>query len=72
MQGAVDMAAILPGEIWLADFKTDSFAPEVLPQKVAFYRPQLELYAKALARIYRRPVTRSWLCFLRLSEVVQL
>jgi len=72
VQGAVDMAAILPGEIWLADFKTDSFAPEVLPQKVAFYRPQLELYAKALARIYRRPVTRSWLCFLRLSEVVQL
>ncbi len=72
VQGAVDLAAIMPGEIWIVDFKTDYFPREEMPAKIEQYRPQLALYGKALARIYRRPVTRSWLCFLRHRQVVLL
>jgi ATP-dependent helicase/nuclease subunit A len=64
IQGAVDLAALLPDEIWLLDFKTDSFPADLLEEKIEVYRPQLALYAAALAKIYHRPVTRRWLHFL--------
>jgi ATP-dependent helicase/nuclease subunit A len=63
VQGVVDLAAIVEREIWLLDFKTDHFKPEELPAKVTLYGPQLRLYALALSRIHRRPVTRCWLHF---------
>jgi ATP-dependent helicase/nuclease subunit A len=71
VQGVIDLAVFLPGEIWLLDFKTDHFAPDELDAKVAEYRLQLDLYARALARIYRLPVTRRWLHFLRHGETVE-
>ncbi len=64
VQGVIDLAAILPDEIWLLDFKTDHFPAGELGEKIRHYRPQIELYAAALGRIYRRPVTRRWLHFL--------
>ena len=64
VQGVIDLAAILPEEIWLLDFKTDHFPARELGEKVKLYRPQIELYAAALSRIHRRPVTRRWLHFL--------
>jgi len=72
VQGVVDLAAILPEEIWIVDFKTDQFAAASLPDKIKQYRPQLELYGTALARIYCRPVTKSWLGFLSQRQVVLL
>ena len=64
VQGVVDLAAMLPGEIWLLDFKTDHFPAAELSERIKLYRPQIELYAAALSRIYQRPVTRRWLHFL--------
>lgn len=64
VQGVVDLAVVLPGQIWLLDFKTDQFAAADLDAKIADYRPQILLYAKALERIYNRPVKKSWLHFL--------
>jgi ATP-dependent helicase/nuclease subunit A len=64
VQGVIDLAAILPEEIWLLDFKTDHFPAAELNEKIRHYRPQIELYAAALSRIHRRPVTRRWLHFL--------
>jgi len=66
VQGAVDLAVLLPEEIWIVDFKTDRVAPgpEALAAKAQLYAPQLELYARALARIYDRPVSAAWLYFL--------
>jgi ATP-dependent helicase/nuclease subunit A len=72
VQGAVDLAAVLLAEIWIVDFKTDQFAAENLPDKIRQHRPQLEMYGRALGRIYRRPVTKSWLCFLGQRQVVLL
>jgi len=64
VQGVIDLAAILPEEIWLLDFKTDHFPARELSEKIKLYHPQIELYAAAISRIHRRPVTRRWLHFL--------
>jgi ATP-dependent helicase/nuclease subunit A len=72
VQGVVDLAVIMPEEIWIIDFKTDRFAPTELADKVAQYRTQVELYGAALERIYKRPVSRLWLSFLRQRQVVLL
>lgn len=70
IQGTVDLAVILPEEIWLLDFKTDHVRPRDLNERVAMYEPQLRLYALALQRIYARPVTVAWLHFLQAQKSV--
>jgi len=70
VQGFADLAVISPDEIWLVDFKTDHVDSRELAAVVKFYEPQLKLYALALGRIYRRPVTESWLHFLSLKKSV--
>ena len=72
VQGVMDLAALLPGEIWLLDFKTDHFPAGDLEEKIRAYRPQLALYALALERIHRRPVTKRWLHFLALCHTALL
>jgi len=72
VQGVMDLAALLPGEIWLLDFKTDHFPASELENKIKSYRPQLALYALALERIHKRPVTKRWLHFLALRKTVSL
>jgi len=70
-QGRIDVAVILPKEIWLLDFKTDQLTEADLEEKRETYAPQLELYALALSRIYHpRPVTERWLHFLSLGRTV--
>ena len=64
VQGVADLVVLLPNEIWLVDFKTDEVSADELAPKVELYTPQLELYARALAKIYSRPVTNVWLHFL--------
>jgi ATP-dependent helicase/nuclease subunit A len=70
VQGFADLAVILPEEIWLVDFKTDHVDRGAMAAVVQFYEPQLKLYALALGRIYRRPVTGAWLHFLSLKQLV--
>jgi ATP-dependent helicase/nuclease subunit A len=70
VQGAADLAVLLPGEIWLVDFKTDRLMEAELEERVNQYAPQLQLYAQALGGIYRRPVTRMFLHFLALKKSV--
>jgi len=64
VQGVADLAVLLPQEIWLIDFKTDAVKAGELGHKAKLYSPQLQVYAQALTRIYRRPVSECWLCFL--------
>ncbi len=70
VQGAVDLAVVLPGEIWVLDFKTDTVPANELPEKIKSYEPQLKLYAGALSKIYQRPVSACWLCFLAARTAV--
>jgi ATP-dependent helicase/nuclease subunit A len=72
VQGVADMAVIFPGEIWLLDFKTDRVTAKQLDEKVEMYRPQLDLYARALERIYGRSVTERRLHFLSCGVTVPL
>ncbi len=64
VQGVVDLAIILPDTIWIIDFKTDHVDADAAAERAREYTPQLQLYASALSRIYRRPVSQLWLHFL--------
>jgi ATP-dependent helicase/nuclease subunit A len=70
VQGVADVAVMLPKEIWLLDFKTDRVTTRDLRLKTELYKPQLELYARALERIYGKPVTERWLHFLACGETI--
>jgi ATP-dependent helicase/nuclease subunit A len=70
VQGVVDLAVLLPHEIWVVDFKTDVLTEADLPAKTTRYAPQLQMYALALARIYQKPVRQCWLHFFTIGETV--
>jgi ATP-dependent helicase/nuclease subunit A len=61
LTGVVDLAVILPEALWILDFKTDSIGSTDADEMVREYQPQLRLYARALSRIYDRPVQHCWL-----------
>ena len=71
VQGVADLAVLLPKEIWLVDFKTDEIRADELAEKTRIYKPQLKLYAAALAKIYSRPATQCWLHFLSARRTVE-
>jgi ATP-dependent helicase/nuclease subunit A len=64
VQGIADLVVIRANEIWLVDYKTDMVGAENLEERIRAYAPQVQLYAKALSNIYKRPVTEAWLYFL--------
>src|SRR6185437_9484690 len=72
VQGVADVAVMLPSEIWLLDFKTDRVTSRDLAAKTEMYKPQLDLYACALEKIYQKPVTHRWLHFLSCGETVSV
>ena len=72
LQGIVDVAALLPREIWLLDFKTDEVSGAALAGAIDSYRSQLALYSLALTAIYSRPVTRQGLYFVPARKLVWL
>ena len=72
VQGVVDLAVLLPEEIWLIDFKTDRVAPKQIAARAQEYEPQIRLYAGALSRIYCRPVSGCWLYFLTQKKSVPI
>jgi len=72
VQGVADLVVLLTDEIWLVDFKTDEIKLRELAGRGHLYQPQLKLYAKALSRIYSRPVTNCWLHFLAARQTVNL
>ncbi len=72
VQGVADLAVLRPDEIWLVDFKTDGVGTNDLPEKIKIYRPQLQLYAAALEKIFSRAVILRALHFLAVGRTVEL
>jgi len=72
VQGTIDLAVIRNDEMWILDFKTDTLKDSDLKFALNNYAPQLRLYASALGRIYKRPVTKRWLHFLTLRRTVEV
>ncbi len=54
------------------DFKTDEISRRRLDERAAHYRGQIDLYAEAVERIWRRTVAGRWLVFLSLPEIVEV
>ena len=73
LQGIVDCCfGGKEGPLTVLDFKTDHVKGEELRLRAERYRPQLEAYSEALARVLERPVGRRILCFLHAGETVEL
>ena len=72
LQGVVDCALLEEDGITVLDFKTDYVTEETLPTLVAHYRLQVQTYADALSRIYRKNVKGAYLYFFRLNRFVEL
>lgn len=68
LQGVVDCALITDESIHIIDFKTDRVTAETLDTAVEKYRGQLAVYAKALSKIYCKPVKSAQLYFFHLGE----
>ncbi|MCS1409227.1 MAG: ATP-dependent helicase/nuclease subunit A [Verrucomicrobia subdivision 3 bacterium] len=72
IQGIVDLAVVTPEEIWLLDFKSESFRPEELAERTERHTPQLSLYRDALEKTYRRTVTQTWIHYLELRRTMTI
>ncbi|MEO6184024.1 MAG: PD-(D/E)XK nuclease family protein, partial [Verrucomicrobiota bacterium] len=72
LQGVIDLAVILRNEIWVLDFKTDQIKEAELGERAKYYRQQVALYADAMEKIYKRPVTKRWLHFLALQKTIEI
>ena len=67
LQGVVDCALIEDDGITVIDFKTDYVTEQTLPSVVDRYRLQVQAYAQAMERIYRKPVKQAFLYFFHLN-----
>ena len=72
LQGVVDCALIEEDGITVLDFKTDYVTEETIPELVERYRLQVQTYADAMARIYRKTVKATMLYFFRLNRFVSV
>ena len=72
VRGVVD--GILPGAdaVEIVDYKTDRISLSAVAARVADYRPQMMQYARAVERLWKKPVARVWLVFLGPRQVVEL
>ncbi len=72
LQGVADCFFEEDGALVVVDFKTDRVAPDALAGRAEHYRPQLEAYSLALARVIGKPVKEKLLYFLRCGEQISL
>lgn len=73
VRGVIDALLDTPDGLLLLDYKTDTLPDEAsLQARVATYSVQLQLYARAAAAIFNRPVRRAVLVFLRGRRLVDV
>lgn len=56
----------------IVDFKTDRIAETQVNERADKYRPQMDLYARAVSRMWRKPIRHRYLVFLSAQRVVDL
>jgi ATP-dependent helicase/nuclease subunit A len=61
VQGIADLVVLLDDQIWLLDYKTGSGATLDV---VDAYKRQITIYGAAMEKVFDKPVTNKWLCFL--------
>lgn len=70
LQGVVDCAIIEDIGITVLDFKTDFITAENLNDKITQYREQVRVYAKALERIYEKPIHAAYIYFFCSDQLI--
>lgn len=70
LQGVVDCAVIEPDGITVIDFKTDKVTEDTLDQVAAQYQTQVEVYADAMSRIFKKNMKSAKLYFFRLNRFI--
>jgi len=71
VRGMADGVLPTPEGLEVVDFKTDAVQAAALDRRAEEYGMQVRLYARAVARVWRRPVTRCWLVFLGPRRIVE-
>lgn len=71
VQGAIDCVFEEDGRCVVVDYKTDRIKDD-LAEKAAYYKPQLEIYARGLAELTGREVSEAFLFFLDAGEEVKV
>lgn len=72
VQGIIDMCFLEDGKWVIVDYKTDRVTPPDAPEAAKKYAIQLDLYARALTDITKRPVAEKWVYYLSAGEPVPL
>ncbi len=72
VRGIVDGILPVADGIEIIDFKTDAVRGEDVEERCERYRPQMELYSRAISRIWRRDVRCCWLVFLGARRTVAI
>ncbi len=72
LQGVVDCALLEADGITIVDFKTDFVTEQTVVGVSERYRPQVEAYADALARIYGMDVKKRYLYFFHLDRFLEV
>jgi ATP-dependent helicase/nuclease subunit A len=70
LQGVVDCALLEDDGITILDFKTDFVTDDSLAELVERYTAQVQAYARAMSRIYGKPVKQKLLYFFHLDRFV--
>ena len=72
LQGVVDCMLIEPDGITVIDFKTDRVNESNIAQHIEKHTAQLDAYASAVERIFRKPVKEKILYFFSCNQAVSL
>ena len=72
LQGVVDCALLEEDGITVLDFKTDYVTQETIAGITEHYRPQVEAYSNAMARIYQKKVKKKMLYFFHVGRFVEV
>ncbi len=69
LQGVVDCCLMEEDGLTILDFKTDQVKEGQEAEKAAHYAPQVEIYGKALSKIWEKPVKKQLLYFFRTGRL---
>lgn len=72
LQGVVDCAILDDDGITVIDYKTDFLTDETVADRTAYYAPQVRVYARALSRIYKKPVKAAFVYYFSLNRFEQI
>lgn len=72
VQGIIDLFAVSDDGIYLIDFKTDRLSPDSDGRElIEKYHIQLDVYEKALSRMYAKPVLKKYIYSFALNKYIE-